>query len=271
MELLGYELAFLLFTAFVAIVFFAGALVLMNVGYRQGVRHVERHGDHALSGLGSMEAAVFALMGLLLGFAISGALERFDERRKLMLTEGNTISAVYRRLDMLENDRKLALKSKVKDYFGARLDLYREGIEFSLWEGAEIESPAHATKLEKLRTEIWDGAVAACEATEVKLICAMLLPPLNDMYAAARSRDGANRRHPPHAVYATLFVLGLGSSFLAGVAMAAGKRKSWMHMVIFAAALGLALSVITDIEFPRLGFVRVHHFDQQLVHLYEMM
>ena len=42
-------------------------------------------------------------------------------------------------------------------------------------------------------------------------------------------------------------------------------------MVIFAAALGLALSVITDIEFPRLGFVRVNQFDQQLVHLYEMM
>jgi fructose-1-phosphate kinase PfkB-like protein len=66
-------------------------------------------------------------------------------------------------------------------------------------------------------------------------------------------------------------VLGLGSSFLAGVAMAAGKRKSWVHMVIFAGALGLALSVITDIEFPRLGFVRVNQFDQQLFHLYEMM
>jgi hypothetical protein len=264
------HVAFQLFTAFVAIIFFASSLVLMNVGYRQGVRHLERNGDHSLTGLGSIEAAVFALMGLLLAFAISGALERFDERRKL-ITEGNTISAVYRRLDMLDNDRKLDLKSKVKDYFGARLDLYREGIEFSLWQGAEIESPQYATKLEKLRTEIWDSAIAACEATEIKLICAMLLPPLNDMYAAARSRDGANRRHPPHVVYATLFVLGLGSSFLAGVAMAAGKRKSWMHMVIFAAALGLALSVITDIEFPRLGFVRVNQFDQQLLHLYEMM
>lgn len=263
--------AFLLFTAFVAIVFFAGSLLLMNLGYRQGIRHLERNGDNALSGLGSIEAAVFALMGLLLAFAISGALERFDERRKLILIEGNTISAVYRRLDMLDNDRKLALKSKVKDYFGARLDLYREGIDFSLWQGAEVESPAYAARLEKLRTEIWDGAVAACEAAEVKLICAMVLPPINEMYAAARSRDGANRRHPPHAVYATLFVLGLGSSFLAGVAMAAGKRKSWVHMVIFAGALGLALSVITDIEFPRLGFVRVNQFDQQLFHLYEMM
>jgi hypothetical protein len=264
-------LAFLYFTSFVAIAFFAGSVVLMNLGHRQGTRHLERHGDKALTGLGGIEAAVFALMGLLLAFAISGALERFDDRRKLILTEGNAISAVYRRLDMLEAERKLALKSKVKDYFAARLDLYREGIEFSLWQGAEIESPAYTARIEKLRSEIWDGSIAACEATEVKLICAMILPPLNDMFAAARSRDGANRRHPPHAFYVTLFVLGLGSSFLAGVAMAASKRKSWVHMVIFAAAIALALAVITDIEFPRLGFVRVNQFDDQLVHLYQKM
>jgi hypothetical protein len=53
--------------------------------------------------------------------------------------------------------------------------------------------------------------------------------------------------------------------------MAAGKRKSWVHIVAFAAALALALFGITDVEFPRLGFVRVDHFDQQLVYLYLKM
>jgi hypothetical protein len=268
---LNMNLAFLLFTTFIAVTFFAGSLVLMNCGYRHGARYLAQSGDPALTGLGSIEAAVFALVGLLLAFAISGALQRFDERRQLILTEGNAISTVYDRLDLLDNPRKLALKSKVKDYFGARIALYHEGINFSLWQGAEVASPLYTARISKLKSEIWNEAVAACAATEVKIICAMILPPLNEMFAAARSRDGANGRHPPRAIYITLFVLGLGSSFLAGVAMAASKRKSWVHVIAFAAAVGIALFVVTDVEYPRLGIVRVNQLDQQLVDLYHKM
>jgi hypothetical protein len=132
----------------------------------------------------------------------------------------------------------------VKEYFGARIALYHEGIDYSLWEGFEVENPTYLARIDKLRSEVCNEAIAACEATEVKLICAMTLPPLGEMFAAARSRDGANRRHPPHAIYVTLFVLGLGSSFLAGMAMAAGNSKSWLHIVIFAFALALLRSAV---------------------------
>ena len=39
----------------------------------------------------------------------------------------------------------------------------------------------------------------------------------------------------------------------------------------FALALGLALYIIRDIEFPRLGFVRVDQFDRVLVRMYDGM
>ncbi|MDW9697374.1 hypothetical protein GOB91_31980 [Sinorhizobium meliloti] len=265
------HLAFLFFSVLAAAAFFAGSLVLTSMGYHYGKRYLNENGQTSVAGLGSIEAAIFALAGLLIAFSFSGALERFDERRKLMTAEGNAISTAYDRLDMMENDRKLALKSKVKEYFGARIDLYHEGIDYSLWEGVEVEIPSYTARIDKLRTEIWNDAITACEATGLKLICAMTLPPLGEMFAAARSRDGANRRHPPHAIYITLFAFGLGSSFLAGVAMGAGKSKSWVHVVIFALALGLALYIITDIEFPRLGFVRVDQFDRVLVRMYEGM
>jgi preprotein translocase subunit SecG len=263
------NLTFLFFTFLAATAFFAGSLVLTSWGYGHGERYLKRHGPASLAGLGSIEAAVFALVGLLIAFSFSGALDRFDERKRLMMAEGNAIITAYDRLDMVENSRKLALKAKVKAYFGARIALYHEGIDYSFWEGVEVENPSYAAKVDTLRSEIWHDAVAACDATELKLICAMTLPPLGDMFAAARSRDGANRRHPPHAIYVTLFVLGLGSSFLAGTAMAAGKSKSWVHILFFALALALSLYIITDVEFPRLGFVRVDQFDRVLLHMYE--
>ena len=42
-------------------------------------------------------------------------------------------------------------------------------------------------------------------------------------------------------------------------------------MVVFAAALAVTLYVITDIEFPRLGLVRIEGFDHFLVEVFEQM
>ncbi len=240
----------------------------MGLGRSLGGRHLARAGDTALTGLGNVEAAIFALVGLLLAFTISGALQRFDERKQLMLKEANAISTAYDRFGLLDEDIRGDLRRRMKDYFGARIDLYREGIDFSFWEGAEVASSVHTARIDTLRSELLDRAIAACKVAGIGPTCTMILPPINEMTEAARLRDGANRRHPPHAIYISLFVLGLGSSFLAGVSMAASRRKSWVHVVAFAAALALALFLITDIEYPRLGLLQVNQFDQLLVDFY---
>jgi hypothetical protein len=53
--------------------------------------------------------------------------------------------------------------------------------------------------------------------------------------------------------------------------MAPAKERSWIHIVVFAAALAVTLYVITDIEFPRLGLIRIEGFDQFLVDVLEQM
>jgi hypothetical protein len=264
-------LPFLLFSSIVACGFFASSLVLMIWGYRFGERHLSLHGEKAFTGHGSTEGAVFALLGLILAFTISGALQRFDDRRQLSLKEGNSISTAYDRLDLLDGETRNTLKSKLREYLKTRIDLYREGIDFSFLETAEVASPEYLDRIEGLKAELWSGAVSTCRSSERSSICSMIVSSLSEMFDAARARNGANQRHPPPAIFLMLFMLGLGSSYLAGVSMAAARRRSWVHMVSFAAALAMALFVISDIEFPRLGLVRVNSFDQHLINLYEQM
>ena len=54
-----------------------------------------------MSGLPTIEGAIFALIGLLLAFTISGALQRFDERRQLVVQEANAVMTAYDRLALL--------------------------------------------------------------------------------------------------------------------------------------------------------------------------
>lgn len=58
-----------------------------------------------------------------------------------------------------------------------------------------------------------------------------------------------------------LGVLALMSALLAGYAMAAGKTRSWIHVVGFALVIAASAYVILDLEFPRIGMIRVDAFD----------
>ena len=260
-------MSFFLFSFCVTLSFIAGSLLLMRYGRRLGERHIARQGRDAMGGHTAIEGAMFALMGLILAFALSGALQRFDERRELILQEANAISTGYDRLDMLEPAARQVLKSKVKEYLSARLALYREPMKFSFVREATIYSPEHQERILSLKREIWTEASENCSPP----FCAFILTPLNSMFEAARLRNGIAERHPPHIVYFLLFGLGLIGALIAGFSMATSKKASWLHMASYAVTLGLVLFIVTDIEFPRLGFIQVSTFDHFLRDIYDEM
>ncbi|WP_413993069.1 hypothetical protein ACMDCR_13765 [Labrys okinawensis] len=221
-----------------------------------------------MSSLLTIEGAVFALIGLLLAFTISGALLRFDERRQLVLQEANAVSTANDRLSLFEGQAR-DLQAKLRDYTAARIELYEMPRDLSLWEGTELWSPEQLIKIRESKKKLWEAAVAACPQSNYRSACTLALPALGNVFEFARLREGAAERHPPQIVYAMLFGFGLGGSLLAGFGMAAAPSR--LHMLIFAAMLGITLYVVTDTEFPRLGVIRVDSFDHFLIDVYQQM
>ncbi len=260
---------FELFSVGVATLFFISSLILLNCGRQLGLRYLKKSGVGSMSGLPTVEGAVFALIGLLLAFTISGALQRFDERRQLVVQEANAIGTAYDRFALFEGDAR-DLQARLKDYTKARIELYRMPRDFSLWQRAELWPPEQQLKIRELKSKVWDATVAACPQSNYRAACSLELAALANAFEVARLREAAVERHPPQIVYAMLFGLGLGGSLLAGFGMATAAR-SWIHMVIFAAVLAITLYVVTDIEYPRLGLIRVDSADHFLVDVYEQM
>jgi hypothetical protein len=258
------QMMFALFSLAVSTGFFAGSLVLLNYGRYLGLRYLQ-HQTANMAGLTTVEGAVFALIGLLLAFTISGALQRFDERRQLIIQEANAAITAYDRLALFEGDVGRNLQTNLKDYVGARIDLYDMPHDFSLWRRSELFSPEQQDKIVDLKNKVWDAMVAACPQASFRPACAQAVPALASLFEVARLRLGASEKHPPQIVYVMLFGLGLGGSLLAGFGMAAATARSWIHMLIFAATLTVTLYVVTDMEYPRLGLIRVENFDHFLV------
>ena len=249
---------FSFFALAIAAAFFASSLILLNYGRHLGLRYLRRKTDAAnMAGLTTVEGAVFALIGLLLAFTISGALQRFDERRQLVIQEANAASTAHDRLGLFEGDVGRNLQTKLKDYVGARIDLYRMPHDFSLWRQSELFSPEQQVKIVDLKNKLWDATVAACPQASFRPACAQALPAIASLFEVARLRLGASEKHPPQIVYIMLFGLGLGGSLLAGFGMAAATARSWIHMLVFASTLTVTLYAITDMEYPRLGLIRI--------------
>jgi hypothetical protein len=265
-------MTFALFALGIAAAFFVSSLILLNYGRHMGLRYLqEEKGTANMAGLTTVEGAVFALIGLLLAFTISGALQRFDERRELVTKEANAVSAAYDRLGLFEGEVAANLQTKLKEYVRARIDLYRMAHDFSLWQRIEFYSPEQQDKILDLKTKVWDATVAACPEASFRPACSQALPALTSAFEVARMRLGAIEKHPPQVLYAMLFGLGLGGSLLAGFGMAAATARSWIHMVIFAATLTVALYTVTNMEYPRLGLINIESFDHFLVDAYQQM
>lgn len=261
---------FLVFAFAITAVFFVSALLLLNFGRYLGLRYLEQAGAAAMSGLPTVESAVFALIGLLLAFTISGALQRFDERRELVVKEATAISTAYDRLSLFEDDAP-DLQARLKEYTRARIDLYRMPHDLSVWHRTEDWSPEQIAKIVELKNSVWNATVETCPVSHYQPACSLTLPALATVFEVARQRLGAAEKHPPQVVHFMLFVLALGGSLLAGFGMAAASARSWLHMVVFAGTMSITLYVMTDMEYPRLGLIRIENFDHFLVDVYDQM
>ena len=244
---------------------FLGMLVLLEVGRRIGARRLAEDPTGAEAGVGSVEGAVFALLGLLIAFTFAGAASRFDTRRQLIIEETNDIGTAYLRLDLLPVDAQPALREKFRAYVDTRLEIYRKIPDMA----AAKEEMAKANRLQ---LEIWRQSVAASRAQGAAAAAPMLLlPALNAMIDITTTRTMAAQIHPPVVIFALLFGLALASSLLVGYGMASSKARNWLHMLGLAFVMAVSVYVILDIEYPRLGFIRVDSFDQALVELRESM
>jgi len=242
----------------------AGMLLVLELGRRLGTRRLARDPEGARAGLGAVEGSVFGLLGLLIAFSFGGAAARFDHRRELIVQEANAISTAWARLDMLPSQPRETSRDLFRRYLDSRLEAYRLMPDIAAARQALAKSA-------ELQREIWKVATVTCRTEEGRGLAMIVLPPLNEMFDIFTTRTRAVAHHTPRIVFVMLFGLSLGCSILAGYGMASGRERSWTHMVGFAVVTAAAVYVILDLEYPRVGLIRVDAADQVLIELRESM
>ncbi len=235
---------------------FAGMLACLEIGRRVRLRRLSRNAGDSDEGVGAVEGAVFTLFGLLLAFTFSGAASRFDHRRELITQEANAIGTAWLRIDLLPAADQPALRAEFRDYVKARLDAYRDV--------SDAASTASANdRGARLQAAIWHDGIGAAQRAQPP-VSNLVAPALNDMFDITATRQSATLTHPPGAILLMLFALGMAASLLTGFEIGASRTRRLFHTLAFVFAISATIYVIMDMEYPRLGFIRVDAADRML-------
>ncbi len=244
-----------------ALMLFIGMLTMLEVGRFLA----RRKRDGTPDGLNTIEAAVFALFGLLLAFTFSGAATRFQEKRMLVAHEASAIRAAYLRVDLLSQKDQAAVRELFRQYLDSRLETYRKLPDMKL-------AKDEMAKSDQLQNRIWAAAITSASAPEAPpAISLVLLPALNEMIDMAETRTMALQVHPPAIIFVLLFGLALLCSLLAGFRMGHRPQREWLHILAFVAFTTLVIYTMMDVEYPRFGLIRLVDADQALIHVREGM
>jgi hypothetical protein len=189
--------------------------------------------------------AVLTLLALLLGFSFNLAMERFEQRRQLVVEEANAIDTAYLRAQLLPEPHRKRISEILVAYTDNRIALATIGAK---------RSPALLARNDELITNLWAATAAALDSIGRPDFSNAFLRSINGVTEVDNARKNARLIRVPDEIFAVLFAYMVATSGLLGYLLTGlqGKLSSALVLVLMA----LFLLLIIDIDRPMQGAIR---------------
>lgn len=239
---------------------FTGMLVCAAIGRRIVRTRLRRNSEQPDPSLAVLEGGVFGLMALLIALTFSISASRLEVRRQIIIDETNAIGTAWLRIALLPSDKQDAMRQRFRRYVDSRLTFYRN---ITSLEAASLALRHTNT----LQNEIWLQGVADCAETPTIVASTLFLPALNLMIDLTTTATMMAKNHLPWVIRLLLVFSPLICALLGGMESAPRTRRVWMPTIAFAVTLSLTVYVILDLDYPRVGLIRVDPVQQAMVEL----
>ena len=191
--------------------------------------------------------ATLTLLGLIIGFSFSMAIERYDQRKNLEEEEANAIGTEYLRADFLAPPDAANTRKVLVAYLNERIVFYKA-------DKASQAAPINQ-RTNELQTALWT-AVRGPAAANPTALTGLVASGMNDVINSAGYTQAAMLNRIPVAAWVLMTAIALCCNALLGY----GARTSkWGPRLALVMPLIVAISflLIADIDTPRRGLIRV--------------
>lgn len=196
---------------------------------------------------GYVVAAVYTLLGLLVGFTFSIAVERYQLRRELVVQDANAIEQLYLQAQLLgEPDRSR---------FSALLVQYAENhiaLGHAHHENAETANLIASDGA--LQRDLWRATVSAFRTIRTIDFSSTFVDSVNGVIRIDAERKAVRQGQIPYPIILLLMIYSITAAGLLGAVM--NSRKGEIISVVLLFFSTLALMVIADLNRPVEGLIR---------------
>ena len=192
-------------------------------------------------------AGTLTLLGLILGFSFSMAINRYDQRKNLEEEEANAIGTEMLRAELLPAADASRIKSLLKDYLAQRIDFYRIRDEE---QHREIN-----LRVARLQSELW-SAVQAPAVAQPTPLSALAVAGMNDVLNSQGYSQAALWNRIPRAAWWLMMLIAVCANVLMGYGVRNYKTERLLLLVL-PLIVSVTFMLIADIDSPRGGFIRV--------------
>jgi len=208
---------------------------------------------------GVILAATLTLLGLIIGFSFSMAINRYDQRKDYEEAEANAIGTEYIRADLLPPADATKVRALIKNYLNQRVLFFTTRDEQQL---RQINADTA-----RLQTELW-SAVQAPAAAHPTPVVALVVSGMNDVLNSQGYTQAAWWNRIPIAAWGLMAVIAICCNLLVGYGARNAKAERVLLLVL-PLVLSISFLLIADIDSPRGGVIRVN--PQNLVTLSEFL
>jgi hypothetical protein len=191
--------------------------------------------------------ATLTLLALIIGFSVSMASTRYDQRKTLEEAEANAIGTEMLRAELLPSADAAAVRRLLGAYLDKRILFYINR------DGPRQEEIDKSTS--QLQADLW-AAVRAPVAAEPTPVAALVLAGMNDVINSQGYTQAAFWNRIPRAVWWLMAAIALCSNILFGYRSRNGNATRTIALVL-PFVVSLAFLLIADIDAPRHGLIHV--------------
>ncbi|CAG9274376.1 conserved membrane hypothetical protein [Paraburkholderia unamae] len=241
---------------------FITLIVLLSISATLGAIVMQRAiplTDDARDNYNVVQGATLTLLALLIGFTLSMAVSRYDQRKNYEEEEVNAIGTEYLRADLLGAPQSARAKALLAQYTQLRIAFYKTRNAHEL--------DVLNTQTSDVQAQLWATVRESAEARPTP-ITALSVAGMNDVINTQGYTQAAWLNRIPVSAWILMMAIAFFSNLMQGYGVR-GKAGRRVLIFVLPVTISLSLSLIADIDSPRGGLIRV--VPQNLVSLLQSM
>jgi hypothetical protein len=192
--------------------------------------------------------ATLTLLGLLIGFSFSMAINRYDQRKNYEAAEANAIDTEYVRADLLPSADAAKVRALLKNYLDQRV------LSYTTRDGQQILQINARTA--QLQAELWSAVLGPAAAKPTPMV-ALAVSGMNDVLNSQGYTQASWSNRIPAAAWLLMAAIAVCCNLLLGYGARDAKTVIFLLQVL-PLIVSISFFLIADIDSPRGGVILVH-------------